>query len=172
MVDDRVVPSTAARPPGPRWLEVHVSRGAEGTLRVRLSGALDEGSDPAALLGAIGGDVVLDLRGISRVNSIGIHRWIPAIARLSRAHRVAVEAVPYCLVLPANAVTGLFGRATIRSCLAPYACARCGTDRIVEVTAPELGPAGPPVRPCPECSGRLQFDELDQYFDFMAAPGA
>jgi hypothetical protein len=115
--------------------------------------------------------VVIDLIGIERVNSIGIHRWVTAIGPLSERHRVALERIPYPFVLGANAVANLFGNAQVLSCLAPYFCDRCGESRTEVVLTEEVVATGAaPARSCTTCGTALSFDELDTYFRFLRRP--
>ena len=150
-------------------LRAEVTRRPDGTIHAALIGALDERSDVAQLFAELDADTTINLRRVERVNSIGIHRWIPCITKLSGERRVEVEEIPYSLVLSANSVADLFGAAVVRSCLAPYYCDRCGHDRIVVVTSEDVVAAGRgvPERRCPDCSGAMAFDELDTYFKFM-----
>ena len=150
-------------------LKAEVTRRPDGTIHVALVGALDERSDVAQIFSDFDADTTLNLRRVERVNSIGIHRWIPSITKLSADRDVVIEEIPYSLVLSANAVADLFGGASVRSCLAPYYCDRCGHDRIVVVTTEEVAAAGKgvPERQCPDCAGPMAFDELDTYFKFM-----
>lgn len=152
-------------------LRAEVERLADGSLRVALRGALDESTDMAAAFAGIDGDVVIDLIGIERVNSIGIHRWVPAIGALSERHRVTLERVPYPLVLGANAVANLFGSAKVASCLGPYFCDTCGESRTEVVLTEEVVATGTaPARTCRTCAKPLSFDELDTYFRFLRRP--
>jgi len=138
---------------------------------VELVGALDERSDLEAVFAGLDGETTFRMAGIERVNSIGIHRWIPVITRLSSDHAVFIELVPYSLVLSANSVANLFGEATVLSCLAPYFCSACSADRMATVTAEEARASAPatPEKTCEVCGGHLDFDELDSYFKFLRA---
>lgn len=149
-------------------IRADVERLADGTLRLTLHGALDERSDLGAIFGAVDADVTLNLRGVERINSLGIHKWVTAIGPLSEARRVRLEQIPYPLVLSANAVANLFGQATPVSCMAPYFCEPCGESRTEVVQTSEVSPTGAaPARSCSVCGGPLSFDELDTYFRFL-----
>ncbi len=139
-----------------------------GKSRLLLSGAIDERSDlPAALHGVIG-DVVINLEGIERINSIGVHRWIPAFAAFAVNRKVEIERLSYPLVLQANMVANLFGQARVLSCVAPYFCSTCKENRVAVVNSEDVGPNGEaPERSCTVCAKRMSFDELDNYFTFF-----
>ena len=136
---------------------------------VTLSGAIDENAKLDALFSKLTGDTSFNMRNVERVNSMGVHRWIPLITRYSAQHKVAFDEISYALVQNANVVANLFGSAQIRSCMAPYFCAACKTNVTVVVTQQEVVAAGhtPPVKHCERCRGEMEFDELDNYFSFF-----
>jgi hypothetical protein len=143
-------------------------RNPDGTFHVSLEGAMDERSDFQSIFDPLEGDTTFNMRGVERVNSIGIHRWIPLISRLSEEKRVAIEEIPYPLVLGANSVANLFGQASLLSCLAPYYCDRCGESRTIVVSSDDVNATpGTPEKRCGTCQAVLSFDELDSYFKFL-----
>jgi len=146
---------------------------ANGVLFVELSGALDENSDLQELFARLSGDAVLNMRNVERVNSMGVHGWIPLMTRLSEQHRVVVDDISYALVQNANAVANMFGSAQVRSCMAPYFCATCSDNVTVPVLAAEVAAAGqsPPIKLCARCQSPMDFDELDGYFEFFKTRG-
>jgi hypothetical protein len=150
-------------------LRVTSESGADGVLRIKLAGAIDENSDLAGLFGLINGRAAMNMRDVARVNSMGIHAWIPAIAKASAAHTVVIEELSYALVQNANVVANLFGSAQLSSCMAPYYCSKCKDNVNLSVTAAEVSAAGgePPPKECARCKAELEFDELDGYFAFF-----
>lgn len=154
-------------------LRYKLSKRPDGADAVVLSGAIDESADLQLILGALepSSEVVLNLEGIDRINSIGVHRWLPFIGALSERRRVTVEVLSYPMVMQANTVARLFANATVRSCLAPYFCQRCNQSRMVLVAAEEARQdRGAPRRGCEVCGSAMEFDELDEYFTFFRSP--
>lgn len=141
----------------------------DGSTRIHLAGVIDEETDFAALWSRVdgAGAVELDLSGIERLNSIGVHRWIEAIGRFSANRSVTVVACSYVVALQANCVANLFGRSVVRSCHAPYYCPTCRESRMVLVSAEDVAGRTIPVKRCGACSTEMTFDELDNYFDFL-----
>ena len=140
----------------------------EGKQRLFLIGSIDEKAHIAPLLGRVSADVVINLRQVDRINSIGVHQWIPALAELMRAYAVEVEEVPVPVVMQANFVANLFSGARVRSCLAPFYCSSCHEARTVVVMADEIAAdSSTPRKNCPTCKHELEFDELDGYFAFL-----
>lgn len=141
----------------------------DGRTTVMISGVIDETADLERLLGDLDGNLALDLSGVQRINSIGVHRWIATIEELTAHRRVTVEAVPYTVGMQANYVANFFGRAEILSCLAPYACHHCDTSDALLIHRDEVTLRAP-TRWCPTCKRELDFDELDGYLDFLVRP--
>ena len=50
------------------------------------------------------------MRNVERVNSMGVHRWIPLISKFSAKHQAAFDEISYALVQNANVVANLFGK--------------------------------------------------------------
>jgi len=134
---------------------------------VKLSGAMDEESDLGSVFTELDGPTTFDLGEIQRVNSMGIHLWIPLITELSAKHEVLIERIAYPMVLQANTVANLFGRARVTSCFAPYFSPAVHENFMVEVKASEVVDGTAPVKMCPETGEEMEFDELDSYFYFL-----
>ena len=149
-------------------LRAEVEGIGDGWLKVLLAGSIDENADLDGLFGKLGADAVMNMRGVDRVNSMGVHRWIPLVTKFTTQHRLVIDEISYALVQNANVVANLFGGAMLRSCMAPYFCARCKDNCTVLVTADEVAQAGsePPVKHCGRCNSPMEFDELDGYFGF------
>lgn len=147
-----------------------VRRRDDGWLDVALTGSIDEATDLDALLADLpqgGGGVRLDLSGIDRLNSIGIHRWIPRFEAFARQRPTTIEGLSYAVVMQTNCITNLFAGATVRSCVAPYYCAGCDVAHAVRVDASEVQPGRAPGKRCPTCGAAMQFDELPGYFQCL-----
>ena len=136
---------------------------------VALIGAIDENSDLQGVFSRLTGDTVLNMLNVERVNSMGVHRWIPIVVRFSAQHRLVLDQISYALVQNANVVANMFGTAYVRSCMAPYFCSRCKDNATITVTKDDVAAAGnePPPKSCLRCGSVMEFDELDGYFSFF-----
>jgi hypothetical protein len=147
-------------------LQVRVEQ-VGGVSRVYLKGPIDEHCQLKDIFAPLEGELVINLEGIERINSMGVHRWVQPFDALTQRARVTVEAISYPVVLQANCVANLFGAAHVISCVAPFFCDRCRVNRTVIVKVDALGPAGqPPSAVCPQCNVNMIFDELEEYFNF------
>jgi len=150
-------------------LSSKIEQADDGAVRVHLSGSIDESADLDAAFTGVEGRCIVSLEGIERINSMGIHRWIPVIARLASENELAFERLSYPVALQANVVANLFGGAKVLSCLAPYFCNTCQDDRTAVVTSEEIAASGgaAPEERCEVCNEPMEFDELDTYFLFL-----
>lgn len=141
----------------------------DGSVRVVLRGSIAETVDIAAVFAGIDKPLMIDLSGVTRINSIGLKHWVSAFGPLSKAVHVDIEGVPYAFVMQANCIRNVFGDAAVRSCLAPYFCASCNASRSPVVTLADLEGAGGgiPVKVCEGCNKPMEFDEFDGYFAFL-----
>jgi hypothetical protein len=137
--------------------------------RVVLEGSIDENADLETMFSKLTGPSILNMQHVERVNSMGVHRWIPLVTRFCTQHKLVIEEISYALVQNANVVANLFGSAQIRSCMAPYFCSSCNHNCTVTVTTDEVvGPGhGAPDKHCAKCGSAMEFDELDGYFAFF-----
>jgi hypothetical protein len=166
IVEDVSVPtgSTAASS-----FYAQIEQGSDGWQRATLAGSIDENADLQGLFAKLTGDAVLNMQQVERVNSMGVHRWIPLATAFSQKHRLMIDEISYALVQNANVVANLFGAGMVRSCSAPYFCGRCKINCTVIVTCEEVIAAGfsAPERQCSRCNSVMEFDELDGYFGFF-----
>ena len=150
-------------------LNSRLETAADGRLLVTVSGAIDENADIRGLFARLTNDTTMNLRDVERVNSMGVHGWVPQVTRFSAQHRLVIDEISYPLVQNANTVANMFGSAQVRSCMAPYFCAKCKDNQSLPVSGSEVAAAGqqPPEKRCPRCKSVMEFDELDGYFDFF-----
>lgn len=138
------------------------------TCRVELSGVVDEQADLSPLT-ALTGRVELHLRGVRRINSAGVNKWLDTVQRLEAQAALVVEECSPALVVQLNMIAGLMGHATVASFYAPMYCAGCGHEDEHLFTTSECLELGrlPPVS-CRVCGARLQLDEPEgRYLYFL-----
>jgi hypothetical protein len=150
-------------------LRAEFGQAPDGTTLVVLLGTIDENADLASVFARLDRDTTMNLEHIERVNSMGVHRWVPLITSFTANHLLMIERISYPLVQNANVVSNLFGAATVRSCIAPYYCPECKTNVSLVIRQQEVIGNGfaPPSKLCAKCNADLEFDELDGYFHFF-----
>jgi anti-anti-sigma regulatory factor len=140
-----------------------------------LAGAIDESAELMALLArAQGGRLVLDLAGVTFINSLGVRDWIRMQATATQTG-IAVELrrVAEVLIHQLNMIIATRGTARVTSFFAPYACDRCGREESLLVdavaNAASLARLEPPPQTCPECGGPMAFNDFpERYFSFLS----
>jgi hypothetical protein len=143
-----------------------------------LTGALDESAGLIELVSrARNGRFVLDLAGVTFINSLGVRDWIrmQAAAQHAQLH-VELRRCSEPLVHQLNMIIATRGSATVSSFYAPYACDKCGREDSLLVdaiaNADKLAALVPPEMKCPECGARMAFNDFpERYFSFLATTG-
>jgi eukaryotic-like serine/threonine-protein kinase len=139
-----------------------------GGARVVLRGRLTENSNLSSLVGKLGNPAVLDLAGVTRINSYGAREWLSFIRSIPSGTTVILERCPVAFVNQLNMIHDFAGRAVVRSVFVPYLCTRCHEprERLVDVSTRGKGGALQPAT-C-ECGGELEPDMLEeQFFAFL-----
>ncbi|HUS27976.1 MAG TPA: hypothetical protein VMZ53_05690 [Kofleriaceae bacterium] len=152
---------------------MHVQESADALL---LTGAIDEHAELMALLGrARGGKLVLDLGGITFINSLGVRDWIRMQASATQ-QGIAIEMrrVAEVLIHQLNMIIATRGTAKVTSFFAPFACDACGREEslLIDAVANAAGLAQlqPPTMTCPECGAAMAFNDFpERYFSFLTS---
>jgi anti-anti-sigma regulatory factor len=139
-----------------------------------IAGAIDEAAALHELVNrAAAGRLVLDLAGVTFINSLGVRDWIRMQAAAQKAG-IAVELrrVAEPLVHQLNMIIATRGNATVASFSAPYACDACGREESLLIDAAAhaaaLARMEPPPMTCPECGAPMAFNDFpERYFSFL-----
>jgi len=141
-----------------------------------LAGAIDESAALHELIGrAAAGRLVLDLGGITFINSLGVRDWIRMQAAAQKASlSVELRRVAEPLVHQLNMIIATRGNARVTSFFAPYACDACGREEslLIDALASAAGLAKleAPAMTCPECGAQMAFNDFpERYFSFLSS---
>jgi anti-anti-sigma regulatory factor len=142
-----------------------------------LSGAIDETSGLADLLArAQGGRLVLDLAGVTFINSLGVRDWIRMQSEVTRQGlALELRRVSEPIIHQLNMIIATRGTSRVSSFFAPYACDACGREESLLIDAVVHGAGlaqlvAPPMQ-CPECAAQMAFNDFpERYFSFLV-PG-
>ncbi len=139
-----------------------------------IAGAIDETAALHELLGrAHGGRLVLDLAGVTFINSLGVRDWIRMQAAAQQTGlAVELRRVAEPLVHQLNMIIATRGTARVTSFFAPYACDNCGREESLLIDAVAAGEGlrrlEPPPMHCPECGSPMAFNDFpERYFSFL-----
>lgn len=141
---------------------------------LELSGAIDETARLTELVSRISdGRLVLDLEGITFINSLGVRDWIRMQQAFAECRfRVELRAVSEPLVQQLNMIAAMRGNARVLSFFAPYACDTCGREESLLVDAiahaASLAHMKAPPQTCGECGSVMVFNDFpERYLAFL-----
>lgn len=164
------------RAPGDTRGRLTITTAAEpGGAVLSLAGSLDETAAlPELPARAAGGRLVLDLGGVTFINSLGVRDWIRLQAAAQAAGvDVELRRVSEPIVHQLNMIIAARGAARVTSFYAPYACDACGREEslLIEVAAHRellLRLEAPPMT-CPECAAPMAFNDFpERYFALLS----
>ena len=142
--------------------------------QVLLGGSIDESAKLADLLTlAQAGRLVLDLAGITFINSIGVREWC-YMQQAAAKQKIAIELrrVAEPLVHQLNIVPAARGVSLVSSFFAPYECDECDREHLmlldVRQHGTDLAKMRAPTLKCPDCGEDLVFAHPPElYFTFL-----
>ena len=139
-----------------------------------LEGAIDETAGLMALFTqAQGKQLVLDLGGITFINSLGVRDWIRMqAAATQQGLQIELRRVAEVIIHQLNMIIATRGTSRVTSFFAPYACDACGREETVLIdavaNATKLQQLEPPAMKCPECGAQMAFNDFpERYFSFL-----
>jgi hypothetical protein len=145
----------------------------DGASRVVLSGHLTELADFEPLLGKEG-PMTLDLAGISRIDSLGVHEWIEFVLGCERAGRsLTFERCSPVMVQQMSMISNFMGtRSQVRSLLVPYTCSSCGAEQMDLVEMQRGALRIESAKQCPKCGALMELDEPPESYALLRASSA
>jgi anti-anti-sigma regulatory factor len=117
---------------------------------------------------ARGRRVIIDPRGVERMNSMGVRNWIHFIEQLqARSPDIVIRHLPPVMVSQASMITTFVGRSRIESFLSPWFCPSCdNTLEQLHAFHDDL----PRAIACPKCRSPMELDwDRDAYLAFRTA---
>ena len=138
-----------------------------------ISGSIEDSTQLVQLADQLGESPVIDLSGVTFINSVGVREWMTLLDELAkRGKRVTLRAVSEPMVRQMTMVIEARGDATVESFYAPYACPKCGDERALLINVAEhkaaLDDQNAPVLPCAACGADAEFDEFPaRYLQFL-----
>lgn len=133
--------------------------------QVTLAGVIDERADLSFLSGLAGPKVVLNMRGVRRINSYGVRLWIEQIRKVPLGVAIEVIEVPPPIVDQINMVHGFMGAGRIVSFYVPYICTNCEEYReLLMTTADGKTRKGLPEVKCTACDSVMEVDDVEEQY--------
>ena len=139
----------------------------------KLSGVIDEHAN-LDFLRSVQGRILINLRDVRRINSVGVRQWMDAMRAIpSTATVELVEARPP-IVDQINMVAGFLGKAHLLSFYAPMVCPSCDHQEEIQLDVAACRAAGGalPSNPCPRCGKSvLELDDVEEEFTSFLRDG-
>lgn len=129
-----------------------------------MSGWIDERSEWPELTEPVAGHLVLDLAGISLLNSLGVRNWILWLSSLDVEHDVMLINCSPAVVKQLNILEGFLNdRTKIETIFVPYFCEDCGFEENKLIEIPKARPAVQELS-CPKCGKGMELDMIESQF--------
>jgi hypothetical protein len=150
-----------------------ISKNAEaGKLVVKVSGPVDEDANFQPIDASTFKAVVLDLDGVTAINSVGIREWIKWIKGLQPGLQLSVRRCPKIIVDQINMVAGFLPPATVvESFFVPYFSESTGTEKMVLFESGKEFKGGdlhPPAEVKDDSGELMEMDVIEaKYFKFL-----
>jgi anti-anti-sigma regulatory factor len=130
-----------------------------------LAGQIDEHASLVTLAPSLRSPVVVDLEGVTFINSLGVRAWVDLLEALrARGIPVTLARCSEAMVDQMNVIMEVRGHAKIESFYAPYTCTACGLEERgllqMALHGDALARARPPQLPCPSCRGAMSYDDI------------
>lgn len=142
--------------------------------QVTLAGAIVDTANLVGLLDhAKEQRLLLDLGGITFINSLGIRQWIRMQQAAERAQiRIELVRVAEPLVHQLNIMPAARGVSIVTSFYAPYVCDDCDQEHTmlldVRTHGADLAKQRAPAMKCPDCNRDMELaDAAELYFMFL-----
>lgn len=138
----------------------------EGYLVIKFTGGLNETNSLDNLVDQIDKFVLLDMEGVTYINSSGLASWLHFMSSLKRKNtNVVFVRCSIPVVQQMNMIPQFIANFKVKSFFAPYYCSACDTESSVLVDNTQ---ALRDRLPCDNCSAQREFDEIaDTYFSFL-----
>lgn len=143
----------------------------DDVLSLTFEGIIDENTFLGRIFETDKRKIKINIRGVDRINSCGVREWVNAIKEIPPKKQLEFLECSLPMVKQFNMITNFEGHGKVVSFMAPYFCSQCNKqfenlivlnkhfEEILNLKAPSFS--------CPECRGKLEFDDLeDKYFQF------
>ena len=151
-------------------IKVFKTRGL-GNLSVGLNGVIDESVDLRAHLPERPSTLIVNCRGILRINSSGVRNWMLTFQEITRSGvQLIFEEFPPVLVERLILIPGFLCGGHFASVHLPYRCNDCCMDLHQRRSVSQLKIARPRIArvSCPKCQAPAEFDEVpSRFFAFL-----
>jgi hypothetical protein len=140
-------------------------------LQIDMSGAIEENVNFEQLIGDFTGELTVNCRGVTRINSVGVKTWIRYFQNLKfQRKNFKFTDVSYPLIEQLNMILNFACGGEVESILLPFSCIRCQTEFVASCGVKELlsNQLKVPTFTCEKDQCAAQFDDdPEEYLYFL-----
>lgn len=149
----------------------------DGAVVLTLEGVINERTNLDDILqDTQPGKLIINLRGITRINSCGVRDWVNAIRKLAGKNEIEYVECSRAIVDQLIMITNFLQPGRIVSFYAPYHCEECAEPHEALINISEhfdpdedFEDAEAPEFECPKCGKVMEFAEDESaYFFFLS----
>lgn len=136
-------------------------------LQIELSGEIEENVNFDHLVGPFEGNLIVNCRGVIRLNSVGVKTWIRYFQSLKYQNKFfKFVDVPQPLIEQLNMISNFSCGGEVESILLPFSCVRCQTEFVAPCKIADLRSAGLqiPKAKCEKANCAARFDDEPEEF--------
>ena len=144
---------------------------AAGILTVKLVGSIEESVNFEQMIGATPGEVLVNCKEVSRINSVGVKGWIKYFQSLAaKGTKLKFVECSTAIVEQINLISNFLCGGSVESIYVPFACEGCKAELVGLFKTEDLKKSGmniPNVK-CSKCGGTAVFDDIpEEYLGFL-----
>jgi anti-anti-sigma regulatory factor/DNA-directed RNA polymerase subunit RPC12/RpoP len=141
-------------------------------LTLRLSGSIEETVNLDEMVGPTPGEVRVDCKEITRINSVGVKGWIKYFQTLqNKSTKLTFFQCSTAIVEQINLISNFTCGGSVESIYVPFACTNCKAELIALFRTADLNPSSIqlPELKCTKCTNKAVFDDIEEeYFAFLS----
>jgi anti-anti-sigma regulatory factor len=149
-----------------------VTKEKQGALiLVKLVGSMEEQVSLESQIGPVDADLIINCRGVTRINSVGVKMWMRYFQTLrEQGRKFTFTECPPAIVAQLNLISNFACGGEVESILLPFSCDKCKSDFVANIGTRELKKNNlliPSVK-CekPDCAATFD-DDPDEYLFFL-----
>lgn len=138
------------------------------SLIVRFSGSIEENVNFDQLVGPAPAELVVNCKGITRINSVGVKSWIKYFQSVKNT-RFVFQECSTAIVEQMNLISNFTCGGTVESIFVPFSCGNCKSELVglFRVDALKKINFQIPDLKCSKCGNMAKFDDIpEEYFNF------
>lgn len=140
-------------------------------LVVRLTGTIEESVDFEQLIGPVSGELVINCKGVPRINSVGVKAWIRYFQAASqKGVKLRFQECSTAIVEQMNLISNFICGGEVESIFVPFCCEDCKGELVGLFKTADLKKINfeLPELKCTKCGGKAVFDDIpEEYFNFL-----